>query len=324
MTNNPRKSMPRLWLAVLLLVGVSTTLSTVAVAGGERLLPVQYGSKQVVCDEIRQRYAINQRQLNAPILNLLFLDAAERGCKQLVLEFLEKGAAVGTRDRFGNTALLKAARLGENDVVDLLLSVDADIHHQNLAGSTALLQAATMSRRRTLAMLLEHGAAVNIANRRGVTPLLAAAYNGNERILELLLAAGADPKPLDATGKSALVYAAARGFPRVVLRLLRAGVDANTRHDHSLTALMWAAGHTNDVPVTEGLATVRLLLEHDAGVNLVDDRGRTALMIAAERGHAEVVAALLAAGADATVRDAEGKTALDLASDDTISRMLLR
>ena len=70
---------------------------------------------------------------------------------------------------------------------------------------------------------------------------------------------------------------------------------------------MWAAGHTDDAPVPEGLATVELLLEAGAPVAPADNRGKTALMIAAERNHPEIVTRLLAAGADPAVRDKEGR-----------------
>jgi ankyrin repeat protein len=52
----------------------------------------------------------------------------------------------------------------------------------------------------------------------------------------------------------------------------------------------------------------------DAGANLddCDDRGRTALMIAAEGGHAEIAGLLVARGADPTLKDKAGKRAADL------------
>jgi ankyrin repeat protein len=47
-------------------------------------------------------------------------------------------------------------------------------------------------------------------------------------------------------------------------------------------------------------------------------------MIAAGRGHAEIVKRLIAAGADTRLRDGEGKTALDLASDDAVKLALAK
>ncbi len=126
----------------------------------------------------------------------------------------------------------------------------------------------------------------------------------------------------DATGKGAIVYAAGKGFGAIVSMLLEAGVDPDTRYGNDLTALMWAAGHSNDVPAAEGLATLELLLAAGADLDAADDRGRTALMIAAERGHAGIVGALLAAGADAGRQDNDGNTAIALASQEDVRQAI--
>lgn len=281
------------------------------------------GGKQVICDEIRQRYTVQQTQLYDRTLNFLLFDAAERGCLELAETFVAAGASIQARDRFGNTALLIAARMGENALVEWLLGVGSDLHHRNLAGSTALLGAVTQNRRRTAKLLLEAGADPNAANTRGVTPLIAATFNGNGRLVDMLLRAGADPMSRDATGKGAMVYAAGKGFAGIVALLLDAGVAVDARYQNDLTALIWAAGHSNEVPESEGLETVRLLIDRGARPDLVDNRGRTALMVAAERGHGEIVSYLLASGSDAARRDGTGLTAADLAADDGVRRKLM-
>ena len=105
--------------------------------------------------------------------------------------------------------------------------------------------------------------------------------------------------------------------------LLTAGVDINRRYGNDLTALMWAAGYSDDAAADDGAATVRLLLAKGAQLDPADNRGRTALMIAAGRDHAEIVELLLAAGADRELRDKDGKTAADLATDDAVKTALL-
>ena len=60
-------------------------------------------------------------------------------------------------------------------------------------------------------------------------------------------------------------------------------------------------------------ASVRLHVERGDPVNAVDDAGMTPLMLAAARNHAHVCQILLDAGADATLRDASGKGALEYA-----------
>ena len=66
--------------------------------------------------------------------------------------------------------------------------------------------------------------------------------------------------------------------------------------------------------VKEGdLDAVRHLLEAGENVHEADVYGRTALMWAAEKGHAAVVSLLLGQGADLNAADGYGRTALDLA-----------
>lgn len=287
-----------------------------------RQLAAGYGEQQVVCEAIRQRHLVSGAQMNGRTLNFLLFDAASRGCLELVQRFIDEGASIEARDRSGNTALLLAARAGETKTVRFLLDAGADLHHRNLAGGSALLQAVTMNRRRTAKVLLAAGADPNIRTRRGVTALITAAYNGNGRIAEMLLAAGADPGGQDLTGKAAMIYAAGKGYGDILDMLLDAGVAVDARYGNNLTALMWAAGHTNDVPATEGEAAVRQLIEHGADVSLTDDRGWTALMIAAERGHEEIVSLLLATGADPTTRGLKGKTAAELAGNAAVRALL--
>ena len=98
-------------------------------------------------------------------------------------------------------------------------------------------------------------------------------------------------------------------------RLLDAGIDARARYGGELTALMWAAGHDEGVGVTASARVIDLLLAHGAALDDADDRGRTALMIAAELGYGDIVELLLARGADRARKDKQGKTALDLATN---------
>ena len=306
----PRISLQRcVWTATLLLF--LSTESTVAASG-----------EPPACNDVRARFQIKQNQLNTRTLNFFLFDAADRGCISIAKELLSRGASISARDRSGNTAVARAARHGETQFLGFLLDQGAVVDSINVHGSTALLQAVVENRRRTTKLLLEHGANPNSENKRKVTPLIAAAYNGNSLIVELLLDVGAQLGGIDATGKGALVYSAAKGFSRVVEALLDAGESVNSRFSNSLTALMWASGHTNEVPSSDGVRTVSLLLARGANLIARDDRGRTALMIAAQRGHKHIVELLLDHGADRTVVDNAGNTAWDLTSDPQLKPLL--
>lgn len=270
-----------------------------------------------VCLELEQKFARFRDVLEPRQIDFQLFDAAARGCSRLVEDLIAAGASVRARDRFGNTPMMLAAAAGHDKIVEFLIDKGSVIDQRNLAGSTALMRAVKDSRRSTARLLLRRGADPQALNQSGLTPLLAAAFNGDMRSVKLLLEHRADPNHVDATGKSAILYAAARGFANIVAALLDAGVDVNRTYGHNLTALMWAAGYADDVPEFEGMETVKLLVDRGARLDLADDRGRTALMIAAERGHPAVIIFLRAKGADVTLRDKDGRSARDLAADDS-------
>jgi ankyrin repeat protein len=60
-------------------------------------------------------------------------------------------------------------------------------------------------------------------------------------------------------------------------------------------------------------AVIQLLLEHFAYVDSESPNGTTPLMMAAQYGTPEAIEALLAAGADPTLKNQRGLTALDFA-----------
>ena len=119
------------------------------------------------------------------------------------------------------------------------------------------------------------------------------------------------PHPTD-TGKPPIVYAAARARLDIVKRLLARNIDINARYPHDLTLLMWASGADEGVTEAEAIKVVIYLLDAGAHIDDRDARGRTALMIAAEGGRAEVAILLLARGADPSLKDNAGKRAADL------------
>jgi len=70
--------------------------------------------------------------------------------------------------------------------------------------------------------------------------------------------------------------------------------------------------------------TLTALVALGASLDDTDNRGRTALMIAAGLGDAAVVDLLLQRGADRALQDKQGKTALDLAANPDVRARLGR
>ena len=264
------------------------------------------------CQELRRRFEIAKPQITAIEVSLTLFSAVDGNCMAMATELLDHGASVDARDRFGARPLSHAAKFGHLQMVDLLLARGAPINARNLAGATALYFAAEGDKTLIVQRLIEGGADVKLAGRSGISPVAAAAYAGSDAIVEALLARGADERAPDETGKPPIVYAAAGARLDIVKRLLARNIDLNARYSNNLTLLMWASGPDEKASEAQAIKVVLYLLEAGAHINDRDDRGRTALMIAAEGGHAEIANLLLARGADASLKDKAGKRAADL------------
>jgi ankyrin repeat protein len=138
-----------------------------------------------------------------------------------------------------------------------------------------------------------------------------------------LLARGANERATDETGKPPIVYAAAGARLDIVKRLLARNIDINARYPNDLTLLMWASGPDEKAPEAQALNVVSYLLDTGAHIDDRDARGRTALMIAAEGGHAEIANLLLTRGADPALKDKAGKHAADLTTLSSLRERLM-
>ena len=178
--------------------------------------------------------------------------------------------------------------------------------------------------------LLSRGAAVDAADRRGLTPLMWAAASGNTEVVRQLLDRGAAVERRAADGSTALMIASANGFTDIVRALVLKGADV-TAAKGAVRARQLALerGHTEVVTLldqAEALGrrllqaaseghdmVVRQVLALGAPMNMTDERGATALMIAARNGDLGILQALLSRGADGSIRDMQGRTVFDWA-----------
>ena len=166
---------------------------------------------------------------------------------------------------------------------------------------------------------LSAGPAVGLAILMAVTPSLGSSQEdpsmelaralSRDQLEEVtrLLASGVQPAPFH------LFIATSRPeFDRPTRMLVEAGADPN------LVAMSPGGSPTGSLilPATSGkVATVRLLLDLGADPDFrTDPNGMTALMAAAMNGRTEVIAVLLEYGADASLTDSGGDTALSWAT----------
>jgi ankyrin repeat protein len=184
-------------------------------------------------------------------------------------------------------------------------------------------------------LLLERGARPDARSKGEHTALLlAAGYSGDARIVALLLELGADPRAASAEGLSPIQAAAESADPAKVELLLAAGAGLEDGSPDR-TPLLLASYQRDDGMVrrlarrgadtVEGSVTmaaidgsdrmVRTLLEVGAPAVELGDDGMTPLHWAAasDPGHAEIVDALISAGADPNARTLDGRSPLELA-----------
>ncbi|WP_298257721.1 ankyrin repeat domain-containing protein [Bradyrhizobium sp.] len=264
------------------------------------------------CRDLARGYETNKAEMTAVEVSSTLFAAADRNCIDLATKLLDQGASVDARDRTGARPLSKAARSGHLEMVDLLLQRGAPVDARDLAGATALYVAAERGQNAVVQRLIDKGADTNLTGRSGTSPLAAAAFAGRNQVVKMLLAHGADGRAADGTGKPPIVYAAASGSLDIVRQLLARNIDINARYANDLTLLMWASGPDESVAEAQALEVVSYLVDAGAHIDDRDDRGRTALMTAAEGNHAEIAQLLLKHGADPSLRDKAGKRAADL------------
>ena len=218
--------------------------------------------------------------------------------------------------------------IGEGDTADLAAALEegADPNAESSPGRPALFLAVSRENAQAARLLIDAGADVNADTVDG-SILVRAAHEGHQEIVEMLLDTGAD---INATGRSwtpddsALYAAADRGHTDIATLLVDRGADVNQLNSLGETALMAAASRAYPEIVT-------LLLENGAQTDIqttqstrgwrigTEPAGATALHVAAYGGYGtpenslETVRLLIDSGASLEIKDAEGRTPLDIA-----------
>jgi ankyrin repeat protein len=157
---------------------------------------------------------------------------------------------------------------------------------------------------RTVQTLLQRGFDPNTVNPEGVPALMLAVREPSLQVAELLASwPQIKTEVRNANDESPLMLAALKGYLPLVKKLVANDADVNKP---GWTPLHYAAtgGH---VPILE------FLLDESAYIDAESPNGTTPLMMAAMYGSPEAVKVLIQAGADLTLKNQLGMTALDFA-----------
>jgi len=266
--------------------------------------------------------------------------AAMRGDIKGVEALVAKGSDINLKDKGGYTPFMLAAQGRHFDIVAKLLPVHV-INIINNKGETWLHMAAMHGDIKGVEALVAKGSDINLKDKGGCTPMMLAAQGGHFEIVarlvpddqinniyqegqtflhlaakvgnikgvEALVAKGADFNLKDKGGSTPMMLAALQGHSEIVGLLKEAGADIDYRSTHKQEpTFLHQAAFKGDFNL------VKILIENNADFNLKDKGGRTPMILAAYRGHSEIVRLLKAAGADIDVRvDSEQDTLLHFA-----------
>lgn len=172
-----------------------------------------------------------------------------------------------------------------------------------------LLQAATTGDADRVAVALRAGADIEVRDPRGRTPLLLTSTGDHLSAARVLVALGANPDALDAQQDTPWLVTGVTGSVAMLEALLPANPDLTIVNRYGGLSVIPASerGHVD---------YVRRVVETDIDVNHVNNLGWTALLEAVILGdggqaHQDIVRILLNAGADASIPDADGVSALE-------------
>uniref|UniRef100_A0A7N4PYP7 Ankyrin repeat and death domain containing 1B n=1 Tax=Sarcophilus harrisii TaxID=9305 RepID=A0A7N4PYP7_SARHA len=169
-----------------------------------------------------------------------------------------------------------AAKRNNLDIMEQLIEEKVNINAMNNMKRTALHFAVGGNHLSAVDFLLKHKARVDIADKHGLTVLHLAAWSGSLEIMLMLVKAGADQKAKNQDGMTILHFAALNNNVKIVEYLIQ------------------------DL--------------HLKDLNQQDEKGRKPFLLAAEKGHVEMIEKLIILNLLTSEKDKEGNTALHLAA----------
>ena len=235
------------------------------------------------------------------------------GRKEVAELLLAHGAKADVIGRHWGTTAHLAMRENHPDLVRWSIAKGVEI--------PLMHQAAYFGEIDKVKSLLSEGADVNQKDKAGFTPLHCAVFGRRKGVVQLLLKNGADVKAISCADATPLFWACARGYLDMVKVLVDNGAKVNGRATMRMTwgpsildnwSNLHMAAHAGHADVVE------YLLDNGADIHARctrGDEGLTPLHMAARNGRVNAVKVLLVKGADASLKSEGGRTALDLAKE---------
>jgi ankyrin repeat protein len=239
-------------------------------------------------------------------------------------EWIKNGADVNAKDS-SNLSMLMLAVKQENTVcVKILLKNGAKVNYKDFHGESALWKAVNKALLDITKLLIENGAPINEAyNIYKETVLIKAVRQGNSDIVKYLLENNANIDFVDFYGKKAIHYNTHNNVDRRT-KIIKLFNDAELLNNPT-KAMLHAFKTEQEVPIE----TLQKLIKAGAKLNAIDEDGNNVLILASAKGNARCVKFLTQ---DSLVKlnekNKDGDTALRVAANnghqDIVERLIER
>ena len=301
-------------------------------------LAAKNGHTQTVCalaDAGASVDVCNERAFGETAVHL----AAKNGHTRTVCALADAGAALDVCNKNGETAVHLAAKNGHTNTVAQLVAYGAPINSFDQLGRTPLFHAILGGFAETARELRKSGATVEGMDKGGNTCLHHAVKTNQLELLKPLVQVGANMQALNSNGESALLLAARLDSTLAARNLLQFGTsiaesdsDGNTplsialkRGNGELCCELVSCGAkvddtisfftclSNAVKAGDAHLLGRLLTI-GASINERDENGSSALHVALNSKHPEMVDWIVEHGGKVYVADKLGRTPLHIAA----------
>lgn len=209
--------------------------------------------------------------------------------------FIQGGINANAKNEKGETALTFALQNADSPLIKVIIG-KADINLRDDLGNAPLHLALKQNKEDIFKLLLEKNADVNVPGRANEktndqSVLYVAIARGDEELVKQLLERGADPNKADSVGSLPLVEAVvdSDANPNIVKMLLDKGADVNkTETENGAHSLIFIA-QNKEVSSDVRKEIVKMLLDKGADKSLKEKEGKTALDWAKEQKNLEIV-----------------------------------
>ncbi len=222
--------------------------------------------------------------------------------KGMLTLLLDKGADPEAVAPNGINLIKMSIEKKDPETLKLLVQKGVNINKRYKSGSYPLLQAIYKGYAPVIQFLIQSGADTNVKDSSGITPIIAAVESKDVKTADFLVKGGADVNVVNSAGKYLILVAYETNRIDIFNILVSGGAKINESFGGSTLLHMSALANR--------IAFINSLIGGKVNLNARNSENKTAVMLASEKGYGNAVRVLAAGGADLSLKDNLGETAL--------------